>query len=355
MEMNLKMTSLVLVLLMFLTAAVVGCSNNSKAPAAVGDQKVIKLKFHHHNSTQSNTHQLAFVPWAKRIEERTNGKVKIDIYPQATLGKAADAYDLVTSGIVDIAWGFVGFFPNRFPLTEVVGLPMLGIETAAQGSKVVWDLFETTPYLKKEYPGVKVLFLYTHEAAVIASKKPILTASDVQGQKIRTPGGPPLTFFQSFGASPMVIATPEVYQAAEKGVIDSASYPWEAFDNINIHEIFKNVLDGKLYVGPLWLLMNQKTWDSLPPDVQKIIEEESGEKGAVFYAQSHDGPVQDIKSKFTKAGVKISQLAPDERALWQEKAKAVWDKWVADMDAKGLPGKAVLEETVKRVEKYKGQ
>jgi TRAP-type C4-dicarboxylate transport system substrate-binding protein len=353
--MRLKLTSLALIVILALTAGIMGCSSKKEGTAASGDQKVIKLKFHHHNSSISNSQKLAYAPWAKTIEEKTNGKVKIDIYPQATLGKPADAYDLVTNGIADIAWGVVGFSPNRFPLTEVIGLPMLGIDSATMGSRILWDLYQNTPYLKKEFPGVKVLFLHTHEGSALASKKLITFKADIQGQKIRTPGGPALTMFQSLGASPMVIPTPEIYQAAEKGVIGGVSHSWEALDNINIHEVFKYVLDANLYVAPIWLIMNQKTWDSLPPDVQKVFEEESGEKGAIFYAQMFDGPLQDIKSKFTKAGVKISDLSPDERARWQEEAKVIWEKWADSMEAKGLPGKAVLNETLKRVDNYKSK
>lgn len=338
---------------LFISLLVIGCGSGTKQTAESGQQKVIKLKFAHHNATTSNSNVISFVPWTKQIEEKTNGKVKFEVYPAATLAKPADAFDAVKSGIADIAWSFVGFYPNRFPLTEVIGLPMLGIDSASMGSKVLWDLYSKTPAIQQEFRDVKILMLHTHEGAPIATKMPVRTMDDLAGLKLRTPGGPPLTMMKSLGASPIVIGTPEIYQAAEKGVISGVVMSWEGLDGININEVYKNVTEAKLFVAPFFVVMNQKTWDSLPPDVQKVFEEECGAKGSQLFAKSFDAPLPKISERFKKSGVTISDLSPSEQAVWREKAKVIWDQWVADMEAKGLPGKAVLAETQKLIEKYK--
>ena len=343
-------------------AMMVGCDSGKKeattsAPAqtstpATSEQKVTKLKYAHYNPTTSAVHKLGHDPFAKLIEEKTKGKIKIEMYPAATLGKPGDQYEMVKSGIADIAWGFTGFSPGRFPMTDVMTLPMLGIDTADMGTKILWDLYKNTEYLKSEYPGVKVLALHTHDGSPISSKKPINSIKDLAGLKIRTPGGPPLAMAQALGASPMVIPAPEIYQAAEKGVINAVVISWEGQDMLNIQEVYKNMLDCDYFVGVWWIVMNEDSWKGLSPEAQKGLEEASAEAEKIF-ASVYDGSKKSFVEKFQKAGVTINKLSPEEKAIWQEKAKGVWEGWTKDMEAKNLPGKAVLAETLKLVEKYK--
>ena len=356
-----RMTISSIALAVSLSASVlVGC-DSKKEPAtspekreasASSTQQTTKLKYAHYNPSTSSIHKLGHVNFAKLIEEKTNGKVKIEMYPAATLGKAGDQYDMVTSGIADIAWGFTGFSPGRFPMTDVVTLPLLGIDTAKMGTNILWDLYANTDFLKKEYPGVKVLALHTHDGSPISSKKPITSIKDMAGLKIRTPGGPPLAMAQALGASPMAIPAPDIYQAAEKGVINAVVISWEGQDMLNIQEVYKNMLDVDYFVGVWWIVINQKTWDSLPADVQKGLEEASGEARKIF-SNVYDGSKKSFMEKFEKSGVTIRQLSPEEKSRWGEKAKGVWEKWAEDMEAKNQPGKAVLAETLKLVEKYK--
>lgn len=319
--------------------------------AADAPKKTFRLKFAHHNPPTAFVCTNGFVPWVKAIETRTGGQIKIDTYPSATLGKPQDAYDNVIKGIADITWGFVAYFPGRFPLTEVMNLPMLGVDKATVGSKVVWDLYNETPYLKKEFADVKVLTLHTHDGAPVTSKKPILNMADMQGKKIRAPGGPLVPMLQSLGASPMAMPAPDTYQAAEKGVIDGAVMAWEAVEMMNLQEVFKSALDANVNSGVFFLIMNKKTWDSLPPDVQKVFDEESGEKASQLFAKAWDETKKTSTAKFTKAGGKIVEMDAAEASKWREKSMSVWTKWASDQETKKLPGLAILDEAVKRIEK----
>jgi TRAP-type C4-dicarboxylate transport system substrate-binding protein len=334
------------------SSLLIGCGGSPK-DAAADKPQVIKLKFSHHNPPTAFVSKQGKEPWAKAIEEKTGGKVKIDIYPSATLNKPQDAYDAVVKGIADITWGFVAYYPGRFPLTEVLNLPMLGVDKASLGSKVIWDLYNTTPYLKKEFDDVKVLMLHTHDGAPITSRMPILTAADMQGKKLRTGGGPAVAFLQSLGTSPIAMPAPDTYQAAEKGVIDGAVMAWEAVEMLNLQEVVKYGLDANVHSGTFFLIMNKKKWESLPPDVQKVFDEQSGDIASQLFAKAWDETKKTSTDKFIKAGGTIKTMDPEETKRWQEKAKLVWDKWANDLEAKGLPGKAVLAEALTRIEKYK--
>lgn len=346
-----------ILLVVFLIFA--GCGQKSQAPSEQTTTKqqaggaVVELKLHHHDPPTALSHREGFEPWAKMVEQRTNGKVKITIYPGETLGKAKDAYEMVTNGIADIAWGFVGFFPGRFPMTEVVTLPMLGIPSAEVGSKILWELYSNTPYLKNEFPGVKVLFLHTHSTVPIGTtKKAVRTLEDLKGLKIRTPAGPPTEFMKQAGALPVTIPAPEIFEALQKGAIDGYVIDWHGVGAFRLPEISNYHTDAKLYIGPFWVIMNEKKWNSLPPDVQKAIEEVSGAYAAELFGKVFDKAqqlaIEDIKAKKKE----YIELAPEEKKRWVEVAKKVWDKWTTDMEAAKKPAKAVLEETQKLINKY---
>jgi TRAP-type C4-dicarboxylate transport system substrate-binding protein len=315
-----------------------------------------RLKFAHHNPPGAFLNVYGTDIWAKNIETRTNGRVKIDLYPAQMLGRATDTYDNTINGICDIGWTYLSYQPGRYPLSEVVMLPMLGLDTASIASKVIWDLYANTPYLKKEYEEVKLLTLNTHDGNPIGSTKPILTAADLVGKKLRSAGGPLNPFLQVMGATPMSMPSVDTYQAAEKGVIDGAVLVYEAVQMQNLQEVLKYYLEASVSSGAFALFMNKKVWDSLPPDIQKIFDEESGDKASQLIGKGGcDDHKAELVAAIVKAGGTIKKLDPAEAAKWQEKARPVWDKWASDLEAKGLPGKAVLDYTLKKIEELKKQ
>ena len=323
-------------------------------PSSAADaEKTFRLKFAHHNPPTSYLAVKGFDPWVKAIETRTNGRVKIDVSPSSMFGKPSDVYDNIVNGIDDIGWSFVAYHPGRFPLTEVVNLPMLDLDKAVMSSKVIWDLYENTPYLKKEFADVKVLVLHTHDGNPIISKRPVQTAADLAGKKLRTGGGPINPFIQALGATPILIDFTDTYQAAVNGVIDGAVLVAEAIQMQSLQEIQKEFLDANINSGVFFLVMNKKVWDSLPPDVQQVFDEESGNKGSQLFARAFDDTKDLCLADISKAQGTIRQLDPAEAARWQEKARPVWDQWVASLEAKGQPAKAVLEYTLKKIKEVK--
>jgi TRAP-type C4-dicarboxylate transport system substrate-binding protein len=217
------------------------------------------------------------------------------------------------------------------------------------------DLYNNTPYLKKELTGVKVLSIFTTDGFQLATKKPVTKIEDINGMKLRAPGGNVLAFMKSLGASPVSIPIGGVYQAMEKGICEGNLTPYEAHEQINTQELTKYVLDCNVAQSTFMVIMNQKKYDSLPADVKKVIDANSGLAGALTYTDAFDTTTAKIKDKFTKAGVKITEMTPEEEAKWIAAAKPIQDKWVADMTAQGYPAKEVLAKTKELVEKYKGQ
>ncbi len=363
-----------LILVVFLVSAVFlpGCSSNNdaqsgteatvaaattaatEATAATEVTKageVIELKLHHHDPPTATVAK-SLEAWAKRVEDRCDGKVKITIYPSATLGSAKDAYDMVKTGVCDIAWGFTGFFPGVFPVTEGLSLPMLGVENCMQGSMIMMDMFENTDYLTKEYSQVKVLYVQGLSAYPIATnKKEVKTIEDLKGLKLRAPGGPPTTFLKNVGAAPMNIPSPELYTSLERSVIDGYVFDWTGIAAFKLQEQTKYILDCGISTAASWNAMNLDKWNSLPDDVKAAFEAESGMEGVKEISTYWDNAKNELASTVFKD--KISTLSPEEKARWQEQANKVAQDWIKEMDSKGYKGQEIYNKYVELAAKYK--
>jgi TRAP-type transport system periplasmic protein len=310
------------------------------------------LRLSHQNAPGSEMHQFGMLPWVKKVEEATNGRVKINIYPSQTLAKAADNWKAVKSGVADICWCDHGQWTDMTPLAEVIILPMIPITSAEKGSEVLQKLYEKFPSIQREFDDVKVLFLFTTDPVTLyTTKKQIKTMEDMKGLKIRIGGGPRSEQIRRLGGLPIQLSMPEVYVALDNGVVDGAGTPWEAILSFRFYDIAKYYTLAPLSVSHLSLSMNKAKWNSLPKDIQDQIMSVSGLEGSKAHAratfdQARDKVVEIIKSG--KATGTIYKIPPDELARWTKIAgEPIWQDWVKRMEAKGHPeAKEILATTL---------
>jgi len=338
--------------LMLLLAIVSGCGGGggqTEGNGGGGDAdavKPIEFKWAHHNATTSYGHTYGHEPVSKAIEEAGNGKIKITMYPAQTLTKSSENYDAVISGIADIGWSYFSYFTNRFPLSEVVNLPMLGFNTAAEASETIWRLYDETDLIKHEWAETHVLSLMSHDCAGFSANFVVKTKEDLKGRKFRTPSGPVLEFYERLGASIVSMPIPDTYQALEKGVIDGLSLVWEGQDNVSIQEVVKYGYDIKTAAGGFYLVMNKQKWESLPDDVKEVFNQECGLKAALQFSKGWDETNPMTIEKFKAAGVQFLEIDQAELDTWKEIAMEVNEKWAKDLDAKGMKGTETLNKTL---------
>jgi TRAP-type transport system periplasmic protein len=311
----------------------------------------IELKLAHHVSPMHSMHAEVFAPFAKQVEEKTNGRVKITIYPAEALGKLKDQYDNVVSGIADMAFFAHGYTAGRFPLTSVIELP-LEIPSAKVGARVLWELYDKQ-HLKSEYSDAKLLGLWVHDTGGVFSKKiAVRTMADAKGLRLRGVGPVQNAIIKALGAAPINIPVPELYDAFQRGMADGAVLPFSTVPDFKLVEVLGHFTAADLYVMSFGLVMNKKSWDSLPADIQKIIGDLAGVQisetaGAVYDKYGLLG-----KDKVREAKAGLYQFSPEERKKFAEEVKPISDKWVADMEAKGLPGRKVLDDTRQLIDKF---
>ena len=321
----------------------------STGPAAAQD-KSIELKFSSWVGVGHGHHVAVLVPWSKMIEEKSGGRLKVTIYPGSTLGKPADHFDLVKSGIADMGFASPGYTPGRFPLISATELPLL-FNTAKGGSQAVWSLSDR--YFKAEFAGVKLLWIWVHPPGQFhLAKKPVRVLEDLAGLKIRAATPMLANMVKALGATPVNIAAPETYNALERGVVDGTIFPWEAIAGFKLAEVIRHHAVVNLYVSPLITIMNQKKYESLPPDLRKVIDELSGVWGAEFTGAAWDRNENEGIAAAKKAGATIYPVLQDERARWATKLKPVEDEWLANTEAKGLPTRQLLKDLREAIKRY---
>jgi len=296
-------------------------------------------------------------PWAARVEEASGGKLKIEHYDAMSLGgRPPDLMDQAVDGVADIIMTVVGYTPGRFPKTEVFELPFMMTDPVAT-SMAFQDLVDTD-LQDGEYSNVKVLGAWVHGPGVIHTKDGVTKLEDLEGKKLRGPTRVISDMLGELGATPVGMPLPAIPEALSKGVIDGTVIPWEVTPAIKLSELVGTHTEfgGKeaLYTATIIMVMNKAKYDSLPDDIRAAIDAESGQKLAQFAAQvmyDYDKPGRDIAEK---AGNTIVTLDEAEIARWKAKAPPVIDRWVKDMDAKGIDGMALIEQAKGLIKKHGG-
>ncbi|MDQ7784846.1 MAG: TRAP transporter substrate-binding protein [Desulfomonilaceae bacterium] len=283
--------------------------------------------------------------WAKEVEKRTNGKVKIEYYPGQTLTKADQVYDGVVSGISDIGFSVLGYTRGRFPMLEVIDLP-LGYKNGVQATKVANDVYKQ--FKDKALTDTQVMYLHAHGPGLVHTKgKAVRKLEDMKGLKIRS-HGTSAKVVKALGGTPVAQPMPETYQSLEKGVVNGAVYPLEANKGWKLGEVidYATLNFPAAYTTTFFVVMNKDKWNALPDDVKKTIveinEEWIGKHGKAWDESDEEG-VEFLKSK----NKEMIELDAEEGKKWADAVKPVLDEFVVEMEKKNLPGKEALEAAQK--------
>ncbi len=308
------------------------------SPASAADP--IKLRYSNFFPATHVQSQLAEA-WCKEVEKRTNGKVKIEYYPGQTLTKANVVYDGVVSGISDLGLSVLGYTRGRFPLMEVVDLP-LGYKSGVQATKVANAVYEK--FRDKALTDTQVMYLHAHGPGLLHTKgKAVEKLEDIQGLKILS-HGTSQKVVKALGGTPVAMPMPESYQALEKGVVDGAVYPLESNKGWKLGEVidFVTMDFPAAYTTTFFVTMNKDKWSSLPDDVKKTIQEinlEWSPKHGQAWDEIDKEGLQFLKEK----NKKIIELPPEEAKRWGEAVKPVLAEFVEEMKQKNLPGQEALD------------
>lgn len=290
--------------------------------------------------------------WAKEIQKRTNGKVAISLFYGGTLTPAEQCYDGVSKGISDIGMSCFAYTRGRFPVMEVLDLP-LGYTNGRVATRVANEFYNKLK--PKDLDDVKVLYIHAHGPGLLHTKKPVKSLADLKGMKIRSTGLS-AKIVESLGAVPVAMPQGATYESLQKGVVEGTLGPIEVLKGWKQAEVIKSTTEcyDIGYTTAMFVVMNINKWNSLPTDIQKIFTDVSNE-----WIDVHGKAWDDLDAEgreFSKSlGNKIIPLSKEENIRWKKAVRPIIDDYIKSAESKGLPGKQAVKEAEALIKKYSKQ
>ena len=303
------------------------------APACSSRHAVTKLEFSGALPAHDQLSRM-LEEWCRDLERRSGGRIQASLHPGGILTPAQQLFDSVITGIADIGFGPMGVTPGRFPLTEVIEQP-LGVENAFLMTRLSNDFYRA--FKPREFEQVKLLFFLSASPGLLHTKRPVSKLEDLKGMKVRCLGGNAAKVLKTLGAVPIVIPTGDTYDALRKGVVDGVVAAWDSLETLKWGEILQyTTVSYYAAVGaPGCVVMNKAKWNSLPADVQEIVDRMSGEY-AEKLSRLWDEKDRNTIKKWTAKGHVSIFLAPEEEKRWEQAVLPLYEAFVREKSARGL-------------------
>jgi TRAP-type C4-dicarboxylate transport system substrate-binding protein len=284
--------------------------------------------------------------WCTQLEQKTAGKARCNILPRG-VSAPPGTLDAVRNGLADLSYTVHGYTPGRFVTTQMAEFAFLG--DASEATSVAFErMYKKYPAFAEEHKGVKVLTVFTHGPGIVFNtKRPIVKIDDLAGLKWRVGGGMVNEISKALGMNVTLKPAPESYELLSTGVMDGTLFPAESVESFKIDKVIKyaTTFPGGLYNTSFVFMMNQAKYDSLPPDVKKVVDELSGEAAARAFGRGWDKVDRRGMAFMQAAGVQFSKADAAFVKAVAEKTAPLEDAWAKAAEGKGLKdAKKVLGE-----------
>lgn len=313
--------------------------------SAVAQQKTYTLKVASFTPKRSATSR-----WFEKakvdLAAKSGGRLKLQMYYGSSMGPMPRHYDLARTGVADMAFFQHGVTRGRFPLTELTHSPYL-VPPGAKGSlvatQVAADLKDR--YLAKEHKGTKLIWIvYNRPSGVYETKKPIRSVADLKGRRYRAPTPTDVAMLKSLGALPIGMPATHMAEALQKGTIDGVVTDPMGIFSFKLGSLVKYYTPMFVSVISFGLVMNPKSYDRLPADLQKLIDELGTKESAVAMARMSWSDFPAFTKYMGKLKLDTVSLSAAADKEMRAAAAKVMDRRIAAMEKKGLPARKVYAE-----------
>jgi TRAP-type C4-dicarboxylate transport system substrate-binding protein len=327
------------------------------APALGGfAQQAVTLKFHTFMAPQSNVWLTMHKAWMEKVEKDSGGRIKFEGYPAMQLGGTpVQLYDQAKDGVVDIVWTLPGNTAGRFPRIEVFELPFV-MNNAEATSKAYWEYVQTVA--PDEFKDTQVLALHVHGPGMFHMKdKLVKTTDDLRGAKVRGPTRQITKMLGYLGATPVGMPLPQIPDALSKGTIDGCAIPWEVVPSVKVHELtrFHSEFEpaaGALYTTTFVMAMNRNKYNSLAPELKKVIDANSGMATSGWLGKVQQGNDAIGRKAAVDRKNTIHTISAADAQEFKRKARLVEVEWMEDMNKRGFDGKKLMETARALIDKH---
>ena len=308
-----------------LLAAALVAALGSEAKAA--DPVTLKLAFPPPPVSFFNGQVLA--PWAKEIEDATNGQVKVQIFVGPTLANFGNIYDRILNGVIDLGWGLHGPIGTQFQKASVTNLPGIPA-TGPQCSAASWQLI-ATGVTADEYKAVKPLAVGCFPGSSFIATKPLRSTDDFKGMKVGVGSKMLGQEIELLGGAGISLTTSDIYQSLQRGTVDASATGWAAVAAFKLFEVSKYGFEAPLGNATNFLLMNKESFAKLPEDARRVIESKSGAPLAARMGKAGNDETMHGREIVEKMqGYTVTTMPNTDLAKLQKAMQPLVDQWVKE-------------------------
>jgi TRAP-type C4-dicarboxylate transport system substrate-binding protein len=311
----------------------------TQAPAATQAVAPVLIKYGH-DMAPTNAPTVGPAWWAAEVTKRTEGRVKVEMYPSATLATQADAMEAVRSGVADMYFISASTHRKFLPINAITQVPGIGFPddtTAANVAHVntYLTMLNKYPAAAAEFKDFAPVFFYCiYSESYLCSKSKLVTVpADIKGMKIGS-NGLRLDFVNKIGGAGVTDVPPTAYEKLQTGVTDGAFAAISAVHDFKIYEVSKYILDVPFGGGGHPQIINKKTWDKISPKDQQIMKDLAPEASRL--TSESVGNLNAASWKEVAGMNKRTTATKDQRALWDKEFTILWEQYIKENEANGF-------------------
>jgi TRAP-type C4-dicarboxylate transport system substrate-binding protein len=332
-----------------LAALAVGLTSVATLGPSVASAQEVTLRVHTFMPPVANPVKHFLIPWADKINKDSNGRIKVQVFPAMQLGGSApQLLQQARDGVADIIWTLPGFTPGVMVKAEVFELPFLHRNTHST-VMAAQDFIEQ--HMQADFAPYHVLQVHAQAGTLFMTKDAINKVEDFKGLKLRTPSRTSAWILEALGGVPVQVALPELAPMLSKGTVSGSMLTYEIAPAVKMQDLvdhFTTFAGSQPRIGTTIFAYN-----SLPPDLKKIIDDNSGRKLAPFAIQVWDMIDQDgLKVMQSKPKNKFVSLSAEETARLRKVVQPVFDRFRDEVSKSGSDGAKVIADAEALVEKY---
>lgn len=315
---------------------------------AGGDDEVFEFRVADSYSVEHSIGKASIQPFMEAVEERSEGRIKFEYFPDDSLVAAEDIPEAIASGTADL--GNLLYIGNLNPLLYVVQLPGLwGDSQTVEASEAFFEFAKTNEPTKQKFEELQTVPLFclsTTTYQLEFAGRGVDTFDEVEGREMRTAGVVLPHTIESIGAKPTDIAINEAYDAFNRGVIDSITLSVPSVKAYAFAELIESaIINANLGGFPVCYGISQSRFDTLPKDLQNIMIEE-GEKIVSEAASQLISEVETDLQSWEEQGIELYEIEDEARA---EAIQGVESSWIKQLEQEGVNGAAEAVEEWKTI------
>jgi TRAP-type transport system periplasmic protein len=280
-------------------------------------------------SPAGSPNSVFFNSWAQRVNEKSDGTLKIEVRDGTSLANFGNTYDRVNSDVIQIGWVQPAFVAGKFPLSEVTNLPFM-TDDDVNCSMALSRYFKSSA-MAEELKDVVPIWASCLAQSGLHFAKPLKTNTDLTGLKLRVAGKVPSQIVEKMNGTPVSMTAESIYEALQRGTIDGMVTSWAAFEPYKFQEVAFYHVEVPIGSNPSMFMMSRKKYDSLPPAARKAIEDATGEsfvREAAMHFASQASRARNMAA--ASSAHKIVSLTPGEQSALEQKLNPIVGDWIKE-------------------------